>query len=116
MNRLLSFAIFSLVGTGVTVAIHWYLWTRLVRDTRLVAPWSTVATAALVGLALLMPLTMFVGRLVWPALGRALAWPAFIWTGLMFITFMVLVAADVLKAVALMGARALWRGENPVSP
>jgi hypothetical protein len=50
-------------------------------------------TTALVLLAAGVPFAMMLGRKV-PAAGRVLAWPAFIWMGLMFLLLVSLLGAD----------------------
>lgn len=94
MNLLPRFVIFLGVGTLVIGGWHYYLWMRLVRDTALVAPWRAVATAAIVGFAVMLPLTMAVGRSLPSAFARPLAFFAFSWMGLAFLLFFLLLIGD----------------------
>jgi predicted MPP superfamily phosphohydrolase len=93
------FLIFIGVVLTIIVGVHYYLWARLVRDPLLPAPWRSLATAALVLLAISMPLAMFLSR-TRPALGHLLVWPAYCWMGLMFLLLVSVVAVDVLRLVA----------------
>jgi predicted MPP superfamily phosphohydrolase len=101
MSRL----IFIAAVLAIIVGVHYYLWARLVRDPQLGAPWSALATVGLVLLALSMPAAMILSRLR-PGVGRALAWPAFSWMGLMFLLLVVLAAIDVVGVVAWLARRA----------
>src|SRR5689334_19876079 len=106
MSRFLVF-----IGVAVLIlgGIHWYLWARLVRDTHLPSPWGGLATAALALLAVGMPLAMFLGRASFPT-GRIVAWPAFVWMGLMFLLLVGVSAADLVRLAAWLVRRAQEAG------
>jgi predicted MPP superfamily phosphohydrolase len=106
------FAIFIAVVLTITLGIHYYLWARFVRAPSLPAPWRTVATVALCTLAVGMPLSMFLGRKV-PSVGHALAGPAFVWMGLMFLLLVTMAGADLVRWVAALVRRA---NEAPLDP
>jgi predicted MPP superfamily phosphohydrolase len=97
--------VFIAVVLTIAVAVHYYLWARLVRDPRLPAPAGAIATVVLLALAASLPLAMFLGRRV-PAAGRVLAWPAFIWMGLMFLLLVTLLGTDLVRLAAWLTARA----------
>jgi predicted MPP superfamily phosphohydrolase len=109
MSRLLTFIAVILT---IAIGVHYYLWARLVRDPHLPSPWGATVTAALVVLAAGMPLAIFLGRR-FPAAGRVLAWPAFIWMGLMFLFLVSFVGADVLRLVQWLARRG---GDAPADP
>jgi predicted MPP superfamily phosphohydrolase len=109
-ERMSRFLAFITVVLTIAIGVHWYLWARLVRDPRLPAPWGAVVTCALALLAAGMPLAMALGRRS-PAAGRALAWPAFIWMGLMFLLFVAFLGADVVRLAAWLAQRT---GDAPV--
>jgi uncharacterized protein len=104
LTRLLGFALFLSAAFAIIGGLHYYFWVRLVRDTQLAGTSRHLATAALAGLALLIVATMLSGRLA-PPLGRVLAWPGFIWMGVMFILLVVLLGADLLRLAVAIGAR-----------
>jgi predicted MPP superfamily phosphohydrolase len=104
--------VFVAVVLTIAIAVHCYLWTRLVRAPGLPAPWGPLATAALCVLAAAMPAALFVGRR-FPEAGRLLAWPAFIWMGLMFLLLVSLVGTDIVRLVAWLAARAR---DAPINP
>ncbi|HWE29902.1 MAG TPA: metallophosphoesterase [Polyangia bacterium] len=97
MSRIGGFVFFFVFALSFIGGLHYYFWVRLVRDTALPPPWRGVATAALWVLGLSMPLTMVLWR-THSYLGRRLAWPAFIWMGMLIILPMVLVGADLIRA------------------
>jgi len=99
------FLVFIGVALTIIASIHYYLWVRLIRDPHLPSPWAGLATAALILLAANMPLAMFVGR-ARHSVGRVLAWPAFVWMGVMFLLFVAVAGADVVKLGAWMVRRA----------
>jgi uncharacterized protein len=96
MSRIGSIVLFALFALSFIGGLHYYFWVRLVRDTALPQPWRQLATATLWILGLSMPMTMILWR-THSFLGRRLAWPAFIWMGMLIILPTVLVATDALR-------------------
>lgn len=97
MPRLLSFAIFLLVALGVLGAVHYYLWARLVRDPALPGGWYRAFSGLLIVLYLSLPAAMLLARSVPRVVARALAYPAYIWLGTMFLLFVAVLATDVAR-------------------
>lgn len=89
--------VFLSVVLTVIGGIHFYFWVRLVKNTELGSPYRAWVAAALVALALSMPLAFFVGRAAPPSVRAIVAWPAFVWMGLMFLLFVVLALSDLLR-------------------
>jgi predicted MPP superfamily phosphohydrolase len=98
-------SLFFLVALSIVGGVHFYLWARLVRDTQLSPSVRGWLTAALVGLALSLPATMVLLRKLPPGWVKVLAWPAFVWMGLMFLAFVLVLAGDLLRALILLGVR-----------
>ena len=88
---------FFAVATAIVVAVHFYIWTRLVRDTALPPPWRLIASLALVLLAASIP-TLFMLRGE-PAVRNVMAWPVYVWMGMMFILFFLILATDIGRLV-----------------
>lgn len=113
MSRVTGFVVFLAVAITLIGGLHYYFWARLVRDTALPAPWRTMATAALWLLGLSMPATMILWRVRHP-LSKAIAWPAYVWMGMLLILAVVVFAADVVHFLVRVGGgvrdpeRRLW--------
>jgi predicted MPP superfamily phosphohydrolase len=106
---------FLAVSMSIVFGLHYYIWARLVRDPALPSPWRGVATGALVALAASMPLSFLLLRALGGRPMKFLVWPVYVWMGLMMLIFTLLVAGDVMRLVAMLGARAV-RGapvDNP---
>ena len=87
---MIAFLLAASVAVLLLGAIHVYLWRRLVRDT-LRGRARRAGTAAAVALALLTPATLFgvaSGTAEW------LAWPGYLWVGLMFYLLMFLLVLE----------------------
>lgn len=82
--------IFLGVIFGLTFAIHYYLWARLVRDPGLPEPWRQVATVAIIILGLSIPASMLVWRVLPRSLAIPIAWLGYLWMGAMFVTLVLL--------------------------
>jgi predicted MPP superfamily phosphohydrolase len=97
---------------GVLGSLHYYAWTRLVRDAQLPAPWSMIATAVLVALFVMLASAMPASYLLPRRLSSPLIWGAFIWLGFAFF-FVVLFASSDLARLLLGFARKALDQEPP---
>ena len=81
---------FIVILSAVLVLMHLYLWKRLVKDTTRPGRTRWVLTAALVGLGALLIATLILemSEPTW------LAWPGFLWLGLIFYLFLTLVVLE----------------------
>ncbi|MBL8680568.1 MAG: metallophosphoesterase [Myxococcales bacterium] len=95
----LRIVVMLLVMSSLTYGTHYYLWARLVRDAALPAPYGTIATVALVLLALSIPVTMIAFRMLPREAMKPLAWTAFLWMGTMFLLFVSTAGADLARKV-----------------
>ncbi len=98
-------AAFLLIASSVLGSIHYYLWVRLVRDTRLPEPWSTVATWGLALLGVLIVVGMVSSRLVPRVYSSPVMWVVYIWIGLFFFLFMLLGSVDVVRGLVALAQR-----------
>src|SRR5262245_39619546 len=89
--------VFLLIVLGIVGGLHFYFWARLVRDTALPVPWRAWATAALVALALSLPASFLLMRRLPRAWSSVVAWPIYTWMGVMFLLFVLLLAADAIR-------------------
>lgn len=98
----MTVAIFLALALMLLFGIHWYLWARFVRDTRLGNPWRAIASGALMAAALSIPTTLFVlRRSIGPFGGSTnLAWIAFTWLGFMFLFFVLWLGIDAARSGA----------------
>jgi predicted MPP superfamily phosphohydrolase len=100
VSRPLSFVVFFAIALAILGAMHGYLWLRLVRDPGLSEPWRRLATWAVVAAAVLIPVGMLSARLAGQHLSRVLPLAAFVWLGLAFLLFSVLLAVDAARLAA----------------
>lgn len=90
---------FGLV-TSVSAGIHYYLWARLVRDIGWPAPYDRLLGWGAVLLALGLPLFVASARLLPREVAGPLSWLAYTWLGLMFLLFVLLIPADLIRGLA----------------
>src|SRR5260370_39971404 len=102
MSRTVSIVVFLCIALSLIGGLHYYFWAGLVRDPALPAPWRQLATAALIVAGLSLPATMILWR-THSALGRMLAWPAFVWMGMLLILTLVILGADVVRLMVHVG-------------
>ena len=98
MSRVGGFVLFLVFALSLIGGLHYYFWVRLVRDTALPTPWRQIATGLLWFLGLSMPVSMMLWRSHHP-LRNVLAWPAFIWMGMILSLTVVIFGTDVVKLV-----------------
>lgn len=89
--------VFSVVSVSILTLIHYYLWRRLVHDTRIRHPWRRVLTVAIILLGASIPLSMWTTRLLDARLGHTLGWPAFVWLGWLALLLLGFLAVDGLR-------------------
>jgi uncharacterized protein len=99
LTRAFGFILIIAVACAIIGGLHYYFWVRLVRDTQLPAPARQIATAATIALACILVSTPILSRLV-PAIGRPMAWPGFMWLGMMFFLAVALFSTDVVRLIA----------------
>jgi predicted MPP superfamily phosphohydrolase len=85
-----------LLGSTVSAGIHAYLWLRLIRPAHLPRPWHLVATLGLVVLYLSIPITT-ASRMYAPGLSATLGWVSLPWMALAGLTFVALLATDLVR-------------------
>jgi len=107
LSRTLGFTLLLGTAGAIVAGLHYYFWARLVRDTQISGFARHLATAGVIGLVLLVVATLTAGRLS-PRLGRLLAWPGFIWMGVMFILLVALLGTDLIRLLAALASR--WFG------
>ncbi len=89
LGILFALAVALALGLG-----HWYLWRRLVVDTRLGRPWRPVAGGLLWTAALGLPVTVFVARQTANPFVTPLVFLGFTWMGLLFYLVVLLILRD----------------------
>lgn len=109
-SRLLGIALLLTLASTILVGSHLYLAQRLVYDSGLPEPWSGVALAVLAGLGACLVLQPISERTLRPPLSRAIAWPASIWMGLVFLLLIGLFVSDAVLWLAGSPARAAVDG------
>jgi len=84
------------IGLSLLAALHYYIWTRLVRDTALPDPWFWWATLLIALLYLSMPgsFYLYLARSRW---AKYLVWPGFIWMGMVLILPSWLLCMDTIR-------------------
>lgn len=97
LGRLL---VFFTVVLAVSGAIHYYLWVRLVRDIGWPAPYNKLLTGALLGLAVAFPLFVPLSRALPREVATPIAYVVYGWLGLMFLLFVLLIPADLIRFLA----------------
>lgn len=99
------FLIFLAIILGVLGSAHYYFWLRLVRDTSLPGPWSTLATLGIILAGLSVPL-MIILRIRQSAWFRHLSPTVFYWMGSALLLLLVLAASDAALGLARLAGHA----------
>lgn len=97
MNPTLRIVLFLSTVIGVTVSLHLYFYFRLVRDTSLPSPWRRLATFAVLTLLLSLLGSMFLRRVLPFEAMRWVMTPVYLWMGMMFYVFLLLLSGDLLR-------------------
>ncbi len=97
MTRIIQGLVFVTIALTVTSAIHVYLWVRLVRDTQLPWPWRPLATLGIILMAVSIPGTFFLSRILPQAWVKVVVFVPYVWMGMMMLYLFALLGADVVR-------------------
>jgi predicted MPP superfamily phosphohydrolase len=103
--RILGFVVFFAVAVSILSGVHYYLWLRLVRSLALPNPWRQVATGAIIALALSLPATFILDRVIPADYLKPFTFVPFLWMGAMFIMFSLLVVTDAARLLNYIASR-----------
>ncbi len=105
MSRNLGFLVFFFVALLILGSLHYYLWARLVRDAHLSPAWQRGLGIAAALLCLSIPFTLATARRLPASSMRAVAMPGYVWLGCFFLLLVLVLGADMIRAVAALAAR-----------
>jgi predicted MPP superfamily phosphohydrolase len=102
-----SFFIFLLVIALLDGLAHWYLYARLFRDPDWPAWVRRAGAVALVGLAIFLPLGMFLARALDRRWAEPIAYGAYAYMGTLFYLLTILLSVDLVRMLS-SGAQSVW--------
>jgi len=91
------FLTFLTITLSIMGGVHWYLFTRLVRDTAIPFPWSAGLGVALVAAVGSIPLSFIASRALDKNLARYFVVPVYVWLGVAFQTFFLFLTIDLFR-------------------
>ena len=91
------FLTFLAITLSIMGGVHWYLFSRLVRETAIPLPWSTGLGVALVAVVFSIPLSFIASRVLDKNLARYFVVPVYIWLGFAFQTFFLFLVIDIVR-------------------
>ncbi|HEX4478785.1 MAG TPA: metallophosphoesterase [Polyangiaceae bacterium] len=99
-RRASSFAVFIGIALSILAAVHVYIWVRLVSEPALPLALRAALTTLIAALYLNIPLTFFLSRAKDFPLRKVVTTIGFVWLGVLFILFTLLLATDAVRLVA----------------
>ncbi|WP_437575992.1 metallophosphoesterase [Sorangium sp. So ce887] len=94
---LLSFVLFIGIFSAIVAGVHYYLWQRLIRAPELGPLWQRAGSVALVVLAVLVPVGLFVTRALPRHIGGIVAGVVYTWVGLAVLLFFLLLTSEFVR-------------------
>jgi predicted MPP superfamily phosphohydrolase len=98
-SRMLFAAVFL---SGLSWAMHRYIWARLVRDAAWPEPWGRLLTVAVFAIAALVPVAFLAMRWLPRPVNGPLAWVVYTWLGFALYLFLLTALFDAGRAIALL--------------
>jgi predicted MPP superfamily phosphohydrolase len=95
------YLVFFFVASLIMGSAHRYVWARLVRDAVLPAPWSRLATVAIVVLFVVLMTGVISARALPRSVSAPIAWISFTWLGVLFFLVMALGLSDLVRVVTI---------------
>ena len=106
-----------IVVLGVVLGLmHLYVWKRLIKDTTAPGLRRRVATLVLVALAVLLVATLILPRVTGTPESPWLAWPGYLWFGLIAYLFLTLLATEPVRLALWRWARRGPKSDQPATP
>lgn len=99
MPRAAQLATFIAIALSILGFVHWYVWARLVADPALPVSVRRGLTAVFLVCFLSIPTTIYMSRVGDLATRRLTTMPGFVWIGVLFILFTLLLGLDVVRLV-----------------
>ncbi|MCC6873199.1 MAG: metallophosphoesterase [Sandaracinaceae bacterium] len=96
----LRIVLFLVVVITITCGLHYYLWMRLVRDPVWPSPYLSMGTWLIVALATSIPAAFVASRYLPRLAATPVAWVAYVWMGAMFLLFVLLLPAELVRVGA----------------
>ncbi len=93
---------FFITRTALLATIFYYIWRRLLRDTKVPPPWRGRLTLAFTILSASIPLTIGL-RFLAPSIGKTTGWLSFIWMGWIGLALVIFLVLDAGKAIHWLG-------------
>ncbi len=112
MNPNFQMIVFASIMTTLVGLVHYYLWRRLIRDTKIPKPWRKLLTVLLIFFAICLPGVMILSHSMSPSEIRWLLFAPFVWMGVMLLLFVSTLIADVFKLSVWVADKA---GPKPVN-
>ncbi len=114
MPRIVSFLIFFVIVLLVMSSMHWYLWTRFVRDTQLGTPWRQIITTVMAVMLLLLVAMPVTWRLFEGFIPSGLMTVIYLWMGFVTIAMVVVGGLDIGRMAFEQGYKLLASAPVPV--
>jgi len=95
--RILFYALFFVVNLAIGIGLHYYLFVRLLRDPGWPPHWVLTGRIALAVLGFSIPIAFLLSRVVPRAVATPLVGVAFVWMGSVFLTFLFVLGADLVR-------------------
>ncbi len=116
MSRTLMFILFFSIGTIVVSLVHFYIWSRLIRDTAFPGGIKSTATYVVILLAVSFPVSVGIARLFPLKISYPILWVAFLWLGMMMLFFFMLLFLDLVKLLVYLAGKLFAGGTEAVDP
>jgi hypothetical protein len=97
MMPFLLISSFLLTSSAIVASVHYYLWRRKVRDTKLKGFWRATLTSLYIAGALMVPTAFLLSRKIPKETLSPFVFTAFLWLGFVFYSFLTLALWDAFR-------------------
>ncbi|MEO7097344.1 MAG: metallophosphoesterase [Polyangiales bacterium] len=91
------FLVFVAVIGGLSALVHYYVWSRLIREAVLPPSWARLGTILIITMGIAMPLSMPVARLLPRSVALPIAVVIYTWMGILLFLFLGSVIGDLVR-------------------
>lgn len=98
--RPMSWIVFLAIALSLIGGVHFWIWSRLVRDMDLPLAWQRLLGALIGLLAISIPMTLYLSRAIDPVRGRPLLLVLYTWLGIVFWLVVLLAGSELVRVAA----------------
>lgn len=103
--------IFSILALILNIELHYYVWRRMIRDSKVPLPWKRIFGGLILFFAIILPLSLILGRQYISEITRYFLFVPYLWMGTLCYLTMMLLLVDLPRLFIFLGKKILRKSD-----